>query len=290
MVDPNNKPEISPVEIVDADLPIELRGYISGPTTDVITEEEILKRIQHRKNILRLTAAATNNRDWHDYDGRPYFTGTGADAVCEIVGVWYQALDAYRENQTDDIGQYYIWTVTGIAGFTPRDEKRCLSIMGACSSRDKFFSKRGNELKAPHEIDESNIKKKAYNNFVRNAVSRVCALRSLTWDDLEALGFKREKAGGKTEFKRGRTESQSYEGSKPVPPTDDEKEQAAEIGRMLMRYTDGDASKAGDKLEELTTFEGKNGTVKGKRRVDQLTAKQIPVVYGMVKKLLEEGQ
>jgi hypothetical protein len=43
-----------------------------------------------------------------------------------------------------------------------------------------------------------------------------------------------------------------------------------------------------DKLEELTTFEGKDGTVKGKRELKLLSEKQAQATYGKLKKIKEE--
>ena len=45
-----------------------------------------------------------------------------------------------------------------------------------------------------------------------------------------------------------------------------------------------------DKLEELTTFEGKNGTVKGKRDINSLSEKQAQTTYGKLKKIKEEAK
>jgi hypothetical protein len=43
-----------------------------------------------------------------------------------------------------------------------------------------------------------------------------------------------------------------------------------------------------DKLEELTTFEGKDGIVKGKRELKLLSEKQAQATYGKLKKIKEE--
>ncbi len=64
--------------------------------------------------------------------------------------------------------------------------------------------------------------------------------------------------------------------------------QRSAIKAMIMELAGEDENVAKDMLEELTTFEGSKGTVKGKRSTAQLSEKQVPVVYGKVKKLYEE--
>jgi len=61
-----------------------------------------------------------------------------------------------------------------------------------------------------------------------------------------------------------------------------------EVGNMILEFEDGDKNRAKARLKVLTTFEGKNGLVIGKETMTEISDKQVPVLYGKVKRLLEE--
>ena len=64
----------------------------------------------------------------------------------------------------------------------------------------------------------------------------------------------------------------------------DETDYKRELNKMLMRMAKNDKNTAMDLLERYTAFEGKNGTVAGKRDLAKLSDKQLQVTYGKVKK------
>ena len=57
-----------------------------------------------------------------------------------------------------------------------------------------------------------------------------------------------------------------------------------EIGKMLMEMANNDKNRAMDLLEQYTAFEGKNGTVAGKRDLSKLSEKALQPTYGKIKK------
>ena len=78
---------------------------------------------------------------------------------------------------------------------------------------------------------------------------------------------------------------------KAAPVETDNAEQAKrdEVWAMLLEICMGDETGAQDKLEELTSFTASDGKeVKGKRTVDKLTSKQLPVTHREVKKIFDK--
>ena len=65
--------------------------------------------------------------------------------------------------------------------------------------------------------------------------------------------------------------------------TEEKSDIRKEIGKMLMEMANNDTEKASLMLEAYTTFEGKNGTVKGRKSVKDLTDKQLQPTYGKIK-------
>ena len=62
-----------------------------------------------------------------------------------------------------------------------------------------------------------------------------------------------------------------------------------EMGKMLMEMANGDREKASAILEEITTWTNKEGKIiEGKNSLRNISGKQIPVIYGKVKKLYQE--
>jgi len=79
------------------------------------------------------------------------------------------------------------------------------------------------------------------------------------------------------------------EGTAPKPKTDDE--YRGEIDGMLIDLCDGEEQGMIDMLEELTTFTNKDGKKVGTRsEVGKLTKKQLPVIWGRLKKAYDAKQ
>jgi hypothetical protein len=53
---------------------------------------------------------------------------------------------------------------------------------------------------------------------------------------------------------------------------------------MLIEMVEGDVQKASERLKEYTSFEGDNGKVEGKSKLDEVTEKMLKVTYGKIKK------
>lgn len=155
-----------------------------------LIKEDALSIIDKRNSLFdRLLATAlhsTKSSDWIDQNGKPYLQVSACEKVARRFGVRIFDLKSEREDLEDEKGSYYIYTISGKAALGDRDE---IEAIGTGSSRDKFFGSQRGELKAKADIDITNIKKKAYTNFLGNAITRLLGIRNLTWDDLAAYGL-----------------------------------------------------------------------------------------------------
>ena len=181
---------------------------IAGSLDDIVAVAE--RRLESHKRILEVALKITNHTDWVDMNGKPYPTGSGAEKIAGLFGVQIRRKDdnghdlisCEKEWGEDDQGRYYFYTVMGEA----RLKSNCIVAMGTCSSRDQFFAKVGGEWRPMSEVDETNIKKSAYTNFMVNVITRLLGLRNLTWEQVSAGGIDRSKTGhvtyGKKDDKR----------------------------------------------------------------------------------------
>ena len=177
------------------------------------------------EKVLSVAISATGAADWVDMQGKPYLQGSGAEKVARRFGIrWFDA-EIQREDLEDESGKYYIYTVMGKSSFGDRE---IIEAIGTCSSRDKFFGREGGKLKKIQDVDLPNIKKKAYTNFIVNAVTRLLGLRNLTWEELEKFGIRKSgktavRFATKTETPTSTKTSEIKSPSKPYWTFDDEK-------------------------------------------------------------------
>lgn len=157
---------------------------------EVMPIKDALEIIETRQilfdKMLNVAIRSTGAGDWVDEGGKPYLQGTGAEKAARRFGIRIYDVEVEKEVHEDDGGKYYVYTVMGKASFSARDT---IEAMGTCSSRDKFFGKKGGEYKPLQDVDLPNIKKKAYTNFTVNAVTRLLGLRGLTWEELAKFGI-----------------------------------------------------------------------------------------------------
>lgn len=153
--------------------------------------EDALQIIESRNalfaRVMRAAIKATSPSDWIDQQGKPYLQSSGAEKIARRFGVRIFDVVIERENITDDNGPYYLYTVTGKAALGSGNES--IETIGTCSSRDKFFGRKNGENKPMQDVDMGNVKKKAYTNFMGNAITRLLGVRNLTWEELADHGI-----------------------------------------------------------------------------------------------------
>ena len=260
--------ETSPVKNGDGEV------FTLNPYEDLITIAH--RRIGMVSQLIELSLKSTSSRDWVLQEGAPYLIHSGAEKVARLFGVKLSNIDTKKTWSEDTKGRYYIYSTTGTASLPGGIDS--IEALGTCSQRDKFFGKSGGEWKDTSDIDETNVMKASYTNFVVNAITHLLGLRNITMDMLEKAGI---KAGELQSVKYGRS-------SEKAGATPDEKKKQSELGKSLLRYTGGDEAAARALLLEMTSFKGRDGKeVTGKDSAKALTGKWLDVTLGKVRELLK---
>lgn len=251
------------------------------PTDDLLFRAE--KRVNQVQKLISLSLRSTNHQDWVDQNGKPYLMSTGAEKVARIFGVKIHGVETRKINSEDEKGRFYFYQTTGIAELPGGVDS--IVAMGTCSSKDQFFAlmtveskdeegktKKEKVLKPFSEIDETNIMKSSYTNFLVNAITRLIGLRGLTYDQLKDAGID-----------VGKISSVRYQGSEMSQEAKGLKDQCWETIKSICN---NDETMAKAKLRELTGFKSKNGdVVPGKDNINFLSEKQIQILHGKLKEL-----
>ena len=178
----------------------EIVGALSSQAIEEIDLELIEKRIDKYRKLMMLIPKLTYQQDWVDFQGKPYLASPGAERLMSRLGISMYDLKGWEEVLPDGHKIFY-YTATFEFGRVK------LTAMGTCSTKDQFFQVRYEWHTTPDgkkekkkillpvdDIDVGNVKKAAYSNLIVNGVTRVLGMRNLTWEQLEAIGFKRDKA------------------------------------------------------------------------------------------------
>lgn len=174
-------------EIISA--PSETPESLVETTQDIISTAE--RRIEMMQKVKILALKSTNNDDWVDQQGKPYLTASGAEKVARLFGVKIRNVKQEKIVSSDEKGDFYYYLVTGVAELKGGGD--FIEAVGTCSSKDQFFAKKGGNLKPLSEIDETNILKAAYSNFIGNAITRLLGIRNMTWEELKESGVDQGK-------------------------------------------------------------------------------------------------
>lgn len=170
-------------------------------TDDIIATAE--RRIERISKIKMYALKSTNHEDWVDMQGKPYLTSSGAEKVARLFGVKIRDVKTEKKDSSDEKGKFYYYLVTGVAELKGGDDY--IEAVGTCSSKDQFFAKRGGQFKPLSEVEETNILKAAYSNFIGNAITRLLGIRNLTWEELKTIGIAPDKVA-RVEYKNGQTD------------------------------------------------------------------------------------
>lgn len=171
----------------------------------ISVEQDVIAIAEKRSALLKrfqeLSLQHTNKHDWIDMQGKPYLTASGAEKIARLFGVKIHSVNYRKVHSQDDRGDFYIYEYTGVAELASKFDS--LEAVGTCTSRDQFFAKKGGEFKRLSEIDESNIMKAAYSNFLVNAITRLLGIRNLTWEQVEKGSGLKKSDAAKVEYQNG---------------------------------------------------------------------------------------
>jgi len=249
--------------------------------------EQAEKRVEAVKKIKVLALRVTNANDWVDQGGKPYLMSSGAEKIGRLFGISWRLEEPKIE--FDEDGHYTVLYKGefGFSGIT-------IEAIGTRSSRDEFLRVRWvkgadgkNEkiLLPASEVDKGDLKKAAFTNCLGNGITRLLGIRNLTYEDLATVGISKDQVTRFEYKKKGQAQEQGQGGN------GDDKDQRAEIRRMCLEMNSNDSKVAADDLERITAWKNKEGKeFPGKRNVADFSDKQVPVIYGQVKKIYEEWQ
>lgn len=245
-------------------------------TDDLLALAE--RRIEKIQKMITLSLKVTNTADWVDQQGRPYLMGSGAEKVARLWGLKIHSIKSEKVNTEDEKGRFYYYMVTGVAEL-PGGRDSIVAV-GTCSSKDQFFAattmeangKKERVLKPLSEVDETNIMKSAYTNFMVNAITRLLGIRNLTFGQLKEAGIDTDKIG-KVEY-RG------------AEMSEEAKERKEDCWRKILSIVGGDEKAAKAKLKELTSWKKQSGeVVAGRDDINRLSEKQIDILHGKLERL-----
>lgn len=255
---------------------------IGGEIVQVGTVEDIISIAQRRDGVfdrlMEMALKRTNERDWMSVEGQPYLGHSGAEKVARRFGIKIRDVAQKKDWSEDSKGRFYIYVTTGTAALPGSYDS--IEAIGTCSQRDKFFAFANGNWKDTAEIDETNIMKASYSNFVVNAITHLLGLRNLTWDDLKSAGVDIAKVQ-KIEYEKG-------SGKKDL--SEEGKSTRTKLGNILLEMANGDKDAAAKLLEKYSYWEsteekdGKKVKVPHKASsLSAMTEKWINTTYGRAK-------
>ena len=157
--------------------------------------KDLLKYLEVQKEAFKkyriIAIGYTRDKDWVIIDGTPYLQESGSQAIAGPMGVSIGEPKFVKEWAEDGKGKYYIYTCT--AEMKSRTFNKSMGAVGICTSRDKFFAVKGGELKDIEDVDERNIKMKAYTNMSNNGIKRILGMRNIEISELVRAGINVDK-------------------------------------------------------------------------------------------------
>lgn len=229
----------------------ELPEFPNGEIITVGTEEDLITIAQRRIGVMdkmiEFALKSTNWQHWVNQDGKPYLAHPGAEVVARRLGVSLTNIHTTKIWTEDSSGKYYIYKTTGRAALPGKFD--VIEALGTCSQRDKFFAYRSGKLKDTIEIDETNIMKASYSNFVVNAITHLLGLRNMNWENLKAAKIDIDKIP-KVEYHGGGEKAKAA-----LPETAKSKKDA--IWDMAMQMAAGNEGDAKGFLKTASKFKAK---------------------------------
>lgn len=163
-------------------------GLAKLATADQI-EHAITRVVARAKATERFKVALlamTNTRDWYNHEGEgdegnPYLAESGSEKVVHAFEIEVDH-DGGTKEPAEEGGYEFVY----------RGKMRALafsdlwySVVGSRWSQDGFFTRGGKRTPDPGDI-----RKAAWCNFMNRGIKTVCGLKTVTWDELEAIpGF-----------------------------------------------------------------------------------------------------
>lgn len=238
------------------------------------------RRVEIVEKLMNTALKITTHRDWVSQSNSPYLVHSGAEKVARLFGITLSDIKTEKVWAEDSKGKYYIYKTTGKATLPGKFDS--IEALGTCSQRDKFFGFANGEWKDTVEIDETNVMKASYSNFVVNAITHLLGLRNITWDVLKEAGIDISKIQ-KVEYRKGTQKAVKRLSQKAL-------ELREEIWKLCLELTAGAEEAAKAILQEYSSFKNKEGKEFSVNDIKELKSeKWIQATYGRVKEAYEKA-
>lgn len=222
--------------------------FQNGEIITVEDADDLISIAQRRIGIvsqmIQFALHETNYRDWVDQNGNPWLVHSGAERVALLFGMKRFNVKTVKIMTEDSKGKYYIYKTTGTLALPGRYDS--IEALGTCSQRDRFWALKSGKWKESIEIDETNIMKKSFTNFMVNGVTHLLGLRNITWEQLAAAGIDRNKIT-KIEYKKGAQKAETTMSEEDLKNRD-------EIWKICMNIAAGAEEEAKEVLRLVTRF------------------------------------
>lgn len=168
-----------------------------NPDNILVMAQEAEQYLKAMNIVIKTALRITNEMDWVCIGGKYYLQETGSAKVARLWGI---SIHLFGDPKVEvDAEGYKTFIYTGRAS----KKGESVDCQGSRSMKDDFFCKTKNGIKKPDEIDERDVRKSAYTNFVNNAIKEfVPGLRNVDGKTLEEAGLDLSKIQGYT-FKTG---------------------------------------------------------------------------------------
>jgi len=236
--------------------------------------EKVERRNKAIDEITRMALKKLVPTDFHDFDGKPFLQGTGAQRLIKYFGISVTNINripshGYEHAEGDTANRL---RVTFRALFTLGS--MTVEGEGVRDTHNKFFGKTQGAFKDIENIELPDLDRAAKTAMYRDGVATLLGLKSMSWAYLKELGFTPDQTTGHT-YGKGTKGGDMAGGDK------DTKDLKTQIVNMIYEMAGQDANKSEDMLEQFTAWKEKG--ISGVRSSSKLTVKQTPVIYGKVK-------
>ncbi len=146
--------------------------------------KRVLARIDATKRFKVALLSMTNVRDWYahkaegDEDGIPYLAESGSEKVIHAFSIEVEH-DGGKRVPNEEGGFEYVYDGRMRA---MQFSDLWYPIVGSRWSEDGFFTCGGQR-----RADPGDVRKAALTNFYNRGIKTVCGIRTITWEELEAI-------------------------------------------------------------------------------------------------------
>ena len=236
------------------------------------------RRVEIVGKMMNTALKITTHRDWVNQNGNPYLVHSGAEKVARLFGISLSNIKTEKMWAEDTKGRYYIYKTTGTSSLPGKFDS--IEALGTCSQRDAFFGRVSGALRDNSEIDETNIMKASYSNFVVNAITHLLGLRNITWEQLKEAEIDEKSV---QEIKYGKdTKKAEMRLSKEALET------RKKLWDMCLEMAAGEEKAAALTLEKYSSFEKEGKTFKVTDIKGLKSEGWIKATYGRVKEEYEK--